>query len=77
MQATARGRPTPPRRRPRPGDKWHLDEMVAKVNEVHRYLWRAVDHVRRVLVTDELRSYGVAKRLVLPGAEHRRSRYPN
>ena len=51
--------------------------MVAKVNEVHRYLWRAVDHVRRVLVTDELRSYGVAKRLVLPGAEHRRSRYPN
>ena len=29
------------RRRPRPGDKWHLDEMVVKVNGVH--LWRAVD----------------------------------
>jgi putative transposase len=31
------------RRRPRPGDKWHLDEIVVKINGVHRYLWRAVD----------------------------------
>ncbi len=31
------------RRRPRPGDKWHLDEMVVKINGVQRYLWRAVD----------------------------------
>jgi putative transposase len=31
------------RRRPRPGDKWHLDELVVKINGVHRYLWRAVD----------------------------------
>jgi putative transposase len=31
------------RRRPRPGDKWHLDEVVVKINGVQRYLWRAVD----------------------------------
>lgn len=31
------------RRRGRPGDKWHLDEMVVKINGVGHYLWRAVD----------------------------------
>jgi putative transposase len=31
------------RRRARPGDKWHLDEMVIKINGVQQYLWRAVD----------------------------------
>jgi putative transposase len=31
------------RRRPRPGDKWHLDEVVIKINGVQHYLWRAVD----------------------------------
>ena len=31
------------RRRPRPGDKWHLDEIVVKMNGVAHYLWRAVD----------------------------------
>ena len=30
-------------RRPRPGDKWHLDEMVVKINGRKQYLWRAVD----------------------------------
>ena len=30
-------------RRPRPGDKWHLDEMVVKINGRNQYLWRAVD----------------------------------
>ena len=30
-------------RRPRPGDKWHLDEMVVKTNGRKQYLWRAVD----------------------------------
>jgi len=29
--------------RPRPGDKWHLDEIVVKMNGVAHYLWRAVD----------------------------------
>ncbi|WP_265562462.1 IS6 family transposase [Sphingomicrobium arenosum] len=29
--------------------KWHLDEMVVKVNGKHRYLWRAVDHEGEIL----------------------------
>jgi putative transposase len=29
--------------------RWHLDEMVVKVNGEHRYLWRAVDHEGEVL----------------------------
>jgi putative transposase len=37
------------RRRPRPGDKWHLDEMVLKINGTRRYLWRAVDQEGIVL----------------------------
>ncbi|MGW9499312.1 IS6 family transposase [Streptomyces prasinus] len=31
------------RRRPRPGDKWHLDEAFVKINGEWKYLWRAVD----------------------------------
>ncbi len=31
------------RRRPRPGDTWHLDEVFIKINGEWRYLWRAVD----------------------------------
>jgi len=31
------------RRRPRPGDKWHLDELVVSIKGARRYLWRAVD----------------------------------
>ena len=31
------------RRRPRPGDKWHLDEVFIRVGGEQRYLWRAVD----------------------------------
>ena len=31
------------RRRPRPGDKWHMDEIFVKINGVGYYLWRAVD----------------------------------
>jgi transposase-like protein len=37
------------RRRPRPGDKWHLDEVFIKVNGEQRYLWRAVDADGNVL----------------------------
>ncbi|MCX4617720.1 IS6 family transposase [Streptomyces mirabilis] len=36
-------------RRPRPGDKWHLDEVFIKVNGEHKYLWRAVDQDGNVL----------------------------
>ncbi|MGW9029333.1 IS6 family transposase [Streptomyces sp. NPDC055722] len=37
------------RRRPRPGDKWHLDEVFIKINGVRQYLWRAVDQDGNVL----------------------------
>jgi putative transposase len=41
------------RRRPRPGDKWHLDEIFLTINGEQRYLWRAVDqdgHILDILV---------------------------
>ena len=90
------------RRRPRCGDKWHLDEVVLTIRGQKHYLWRAVDqdgnvldilvqsrrntkaakrffrkllkglqYVPRVIITDKLRSYGAAKREILPGVEHR------
>ena len=96
------------RRRPRPGDKWHLDEVFLTINGKRHYLWRAVDqddnvldilvqsrrnkqaakkffrkllkglqYVPRVIITDKLKSYGAAKREMLPGVEHRQSRYLN
>jgi putative transposase len=37
------------RRRPRPGDKWHLDEVFVKINGTTHYLWRAVDQHGNVL----------------------------
>ena len=96
------------RRRARPGDKWHLDEVFIKINGKTHYLWRAVDQrgdvldilvtsrrdakaatrffrkllkglksVPRVLVTDKLASYSAAHRRMMPGVEHRRSKYLN
>ncbi|PWI05972.1 IS6 family transposase [Streptomyces sp. NWU339] len=37
------------RRRPRPGDKWHLDEVFVKINGMRHYRWRAVDQDGTVL----------------------------
>jgi len=96
------------RRRPRPGDKWHLDEVFLTINGAQHYLWRAVDqegyvldilvqshrnkqaakkffrkllkrlrYVPRVIITDKLKSYGAAKREILPDVEHRQHRYLN
>jgi putative transposase len=96
------------RRHPRPGDKWHLDEVFLTINGERQYLWRAVDqdghvldilvqrhrdksaakkffrkllkgcqYVPRVLITDQLKSYGAAKREFLPSVEHRQHRYLN
>ncbi len=96
------------RRRPKPGDTWHLDEVFLRINGEQHYLWRAVDqngvvldilvqarrsaaaakrffkHLLRNLqykprriVTDGLRSYGVAHRDILPEVRHRQSRYLN
>jgi putative transposase len=96
------------RRRPKPGDTWHLDEVFLRINGVLHYLWRAVDqhgvvldilvqarrnasaakrffkrllhglkYRPRRLITDGLKSYGAAKREVLPEVRHRTSRYLN
>jgi putative transposase len=96
------------RRRPQPGDKWHLDEVFLTIHGERHYLWRAVDqdgnvldilvqrrrdkhaaktffrkllkgcrYVPRVIITDKLKSYGAAKREILPGVEHRQHRYLN
>jgi putative transposase len=90
------------RRRPRPGDKWHMDEVFLTINGERHYLRRMVDqdgnvldilvqsrrnkkaakkffrkllkgltYVPRVVITDKLKSYGAAKREILPGVEHR------
>jgi putative transposase len=37
------------RRRARPGDKWHLDEVFIKIAGTTHYLWRAVDQHGAVL----------------------------
>ena len=37
------------RRRPQPGDKWHLDEVFIKVRGETHYLWPAVDQDGNVL----------------------------
>jgi putative transposase len=37
------------RRRPRPGDKWHLDEAFLTINKQRHYLWRAVDQDGHIL----------------------------
>ena len=96
------------RRRPKPGDTWHLDEVFLRINGVLHYLWRAVDqhgvvldilvqdrrngsaakrffkrllaglkYKPRRLVTDGLKSYGVAQRELLPEVRYRSSRYLN
>src|ERR687896_1268434 len=37
------------RRRPKPGDKWHWDEVFLTINGKRHYLWRAVDQDGNVL----------------------------
>ncbi|WP_424140370.1 IS6 family transposase [Roseomonas chloroacetimidivorans] len=96
------------RRRPKPGDTWHLDEVFLRISGVLHYLWRAVDqhgvvldilvqdrrngsaakrffrrllaglkYKPRRLVTDGLKSYGVARRELLPEVRHSSSRHLN
>jgi transposase-like protein len=40
-----------------------------------RRLLKGLQYVPRVIVTDKLRSHGIARRHLLPGVEHRQSRY--
>src|SRR6516164_1118019 len=52
------------RRRPQPGDTWHLDEVFIRIRGVLHYLWRAVDQhgvVLDILVQDR-RNGATAKR---------------
>ena len=47
--------------------RWHLDEVFVRINGETHYLWHAVDHegeVLEVLVTDRLRSYGAAMKVI-------------
>jgi len=37
------------RKSPRPGDRWHLDEVFIRINGRVHYLWRAVDQDGEVL----------------------------
>jgi putative transposase len=42
-----------------------------------RKLLKGLAYVPRVIITDKLKSYGAAKRELLPGVEHRQHRYLN
>ena len=49
------------RRRPRPGDTWHVDEVFVKINGTTYYLWCAVDQHGTVLdILVQSRRYAVA-----------------
>ena len=52
------------RRRPRPGDKWHFDEVFIRIQGELHYLWRAVDQDGVVLdiLVQSRRNAGAAKR---------------
>jgi putative transposase len=54
------------RRLPRAGDKWHLDEVVLKIDGVTHWLWRAVDQAGMVLavLVQSRRDTQAAKRLL-------------
>jgi putative transposase len=60
-----------------------LDILVQRRRDKHaaktffRKLLKGCQYVPRVLVTDRLKSYGAAKREMLPGLEHRQHRYLN
>jgi len=53
-------------RLPRPGDKWHMDEVVLKIAGKKHYLWRAVDQHGVVLdvLVQSRRDKKAAKRLL-------------
>jgi putative transposase len=51
------------------------DTKAAK--QFFRKLLKGCQYILRVIVTDKLKSYGAAKREILPGVEHRQHRYLN
>ena len=54
------------RRRPRPGDKWYVDEVQLKINGRRHWLWRAVDRDGLVLdiLVQERRNQEAAERFL-------------
>jgi putative transposase len=63
------------RRRPRPGDTWHLDEVFLTINGQRQYLWRAVDqdgNVLDILVTSRRDAKAATRffRKLLTGLEY-------
>ncbi len=63
------------RRRPRPGDKWHLDAVFIRINGATHSLWRAVDQdgpVRAILVPSRRDEAAAVKflRTLLQGAAY-------
>ena len=54
------------RRLPRPGDKWHLDEVEIRIAGTKHWLWRAVDQDGTVLdvLVQSRRDKRAAKRLL-------------
>jgi len=59
------------RRRPRPGDRWHLDEVFTTINGRIHYLWRAVDQEGDVLdiLVQSRRNKKAAKKFTRRAAE--------
>jgi putative transposase len=62
-------------RRPRPGDKWHLDEVFLTIHGKRHYLWRAVDqddNVLDILVQSRRNKQGAKKffRKLLKGCQY-------
>jgi transposase-like protein len=53
------------RSRPKPTDRWHLDEMVVKIGGKRMFLWRAVDDEGEVpdMLVQDRRNKGAALRL--------------
>ena len=62
------------------GDTFYIDEIFVKINVKQQFLWRAVDQESkepRQIVTDKLRSYGVAQRELIPETVHNTAQYAN
>jgi putative transposase len=55
-------------RTPRPGDRWHLDEVYLSINGKLQYLWRAVDQDGEVLdiLVQPLRNSDLCRTLERP-----------
>src|SRR5215468_506549 len=51
-------------RRPRPSNRWHLDEMVVRIAGERMYLWRAVDHEVLDMLVQRRRDSRAALRLM-------------